>query len=152
MTIKFDPATSEAEENLLIDYQFLLQEVLSQKNLSMAELAEKVGLTKARISQIMGSEANPTVKTFARLFHALGERVVPKLEMQDRIKKNLAPAPSDWAPFELTTKLDYAVRAQDCEIVALIKEAKKSAAFASNDNDAPVLVMRGDKILAPEAA
>jgi transcriptional regulator with XRE-family HTH domain len=151
MTGKFDPAITEAEENLLIDYQFLLQEVLTQKGVTISQLAEKAGLSKGRISQIMGAEANPTVKTFARLFHALGERVIPKLEPRVTSLKKATPAAPGWAEFEHTAKLDFAPPNRDCEIIALIKEAKKSAG-ASNDNGAPVVVMDGNKFTVPKAA
>jgi len=70
---KHDPAVIEAEENLLIDFQFLLQEVLTEKEISLSELAKKTGLSKGRISQLMGADANPTIKNMARLFHAAGE-------------------------------------------------------------------------------
>lgn len=76
-----DPTAIEAEENLLIDYQFLLQELMSAKGISRNELADAVGITKARLSQILGSEANPTVKTMARLIHALGEH--PTIGVKD---------------------------------------------------------------------
>jgi DNA-binding phage protein len=69
------PAIIEAEENFLIDCQFLLQETLVDKGISLAELAEKAGVSEADISQCMGPEANPTVKMFARLFRAAGEKL-----------------------------------------------------------------------------
>jgi DNA-binding phage protein len=62
----------EAEENLLIDFQFLVQEAITAKGISRSELAEKAGMSKARLSQVLTPEANPTVKTMARIFHALG--------------------------------------------------------------------------------
>lgn len=73
--MSFDPNVVEAEENLLIDYQFLLQERMSKNGISHSALAERAGISNARLSQILSDEANPTVKTFAGLFHALGERV-----------------------------------------------------------------------------
>jgi transcriptional regulator with XRE-family HTH domain len=72
----------EAEEDLLIDFQFLVQDVLNSKGISKTELAKRSGLSKARLSQILSAEANPSVKTFARLFNALGVRVEPKIARQ----------------------------------------------------------------------
>jgi len=69
----------EAEEDLLIDFQFLVQDVLNSKGISKTELARRAGISKARLSQILSAEANPCVKTFARLFHALGVKIVPKV-------------------------------------------------------------------------
>src|SRR4051812_22518986 len=64
----------EAEENLLIDAQFMIQGVMNRKGLTRAEVARKAGLSKARLSQLMGPAANPTLKTIARVLHAMGER------------------------------------------------------------------------------
>ena len=69
--IPFDAARIEAEENLLIDCQFLIQELMVAKGISRSQLSQKTGLSVARLSQIMSSEANPTVKTLARILHAL---------------------------------------------------------------------------------
>ncbi len=65
----------EAEENLVIDAQFLIQDIMNRKGLSRAEVARKAGISKARLSQLMGPAANPTVKTIARVLHAMGERI-----------------------------------------------------------------------------
>jgi len=67
---------TEAEENFLIDFQFLIQDLIVEKGISRSELAKRAGVSKARLSQILSAEANPTVKTFARLFEALGTKVV----------------------------------------------------------------------------
>ncbi len=72
----------EAEEDLLIDFQFLMQDVLTAKGISKTELAKRTGISKARLSQILSAEANPSVKTFARLFHALGVKVEPRIAAQ----------------------------------------------------------------------
>lgn len=89
---KFDPAIIEAEENLLIDYQFLVQELMVKKNVSRADLAEAAGLSKARLSQLLGPEANPTIKTMARLIHALGEKpVVSSTKVDARSQRALGP-------------------------------------------------------------
>jgi len=83
---KIDPAVIAAEENLLIDFQFLLQELISSKNVSRTELAELAGLSKARLSQIFSAEANPTVKTMARLAHAMGERIDISRKKEEKLE------------------------------------------------------------------
>ena len=55
--VRFDPGMVEAEENLLVDYQFLLQERMTKKGLSQSTLAERAGISKARLSQVMGDNA-----------------------------------------------------------------------------------------------
>jgi len=80
--IRIDPQIVEAEENLLIDFQFLVQDLINAKKISRSELAKKAGLTKGRISQILSAEANPTVRTFGRLFQALNTRVTLQVVSQ----------------------------------------------------------------------
>jgi transcriptional regulator with XRE-family HTH domain len=70
-----DELLIEAEENLVIDAQFMLQGLINESGISRAELARKVGISKARLSQLMSSEANPTLRTLAGLFYALGVNV-----------------------------------------------------------------------------
>ena len=64
-----------AEEDLVIDAQFLLQELMNERGISRAELARLTGVSKARISQLLSSGANPTLRTLATLAHALGDQV-----------------------------------------------------------------------------
>jgi transcriptional regulator with XRE-family HTH domain len=66
--VKMDPQIVEAEESFLIDFQFLVQDLIDAMKISRSDLAKRAGLTKGRLSQILSAEANPTVKTFARLF------------------------------------------------------------------------------------
>lgn len=86
-----DPKIIEAEEHLLIDCQILLQETISNKNMTRSALAERAGISKARLSQLMRPEANPTVKTMARLFHALDEELVVKTKKKEGFESALFP-------------------------------------------------------------
>jgi DNA-binding phage protein len=70
-----DRASIEAEENFIMDAQFLLQDSILERGITRTELAQKAGITKARLSQIMKAGANPTLRTVASLFHAAGESV-----------------------------------------------------------------------------
>jgi transcriptional regulator with XRE-family HTH domain len=131
-----DPRVVEAKENLLIDYQFLLQERMQQKGISQTELAQRAGISKARLSQILSDEANPTVKTFAELFHVLGERVhVTSVPLGQAFEKadqqEGAAALPEWR-WESTASV---LEATNSEMVALMKGATVvHSAEASNDN------------------
>jgi transcriptional regulator with XRE-family HTH domain len=151
--IPFDVSRIEAEENLLIDYQFLIQERMVANGISRAQLSEKTGLSVARISQILSSQANPTVKTLARIFHALEETVgiyVAHASTSHRANSHSEAMPVarsekavQWRCLEETGR---PARRQDTEMVAVVKRS-----FASNDNDGRnVFVMNSDMI--PEAA
>jgi transcriptional regulator with XRE-family HTH domain len=125
--IPFDASRVEAEENLLIDYQFLIQELMVAKGISRAQLSALTGLSAARLSQIMSPKANPTVKTIAKIVHALGETIsvstINKLAVIDSVE---AANPVQWQWFD---ELEDPTSRQDVEMVAVVKRS-----FASNDN------------------
>ncbi|PWE26804.1 hypothetical protein C4N9_20425 [Pararhodobacter marinus] len=61
-------------EALVFSTQVALQRAMNRKGVSNKELAEKLGMTPARVSQIFSSNGpNLTLKTIARIAHALGE-------------------------------------------------------------------------------
>jgi transcriptional regulator with XRE-family HTH domain len=141
----------EAEENLLIDFQFLLQELMTEKGVSRSELAELSKLSKPRLTQILSSEANPTIKSMARLFHALGEQVclsrkplsvgrqeggaIPLADRAGDVGKD------DWQ-WSTNSQLDQ----KDDELARIVKES-----LASNDNYSPrVMFIDSEVALTPE--
>jgi transcriptional regulator with XRE-family HTH domain len=73
---KLEASTEYAEEMLVAQIQSVLEELLDEKGFSRADLAKKMGVTKARVSQIFSDTQNFTVRLIARAFHALGERAV----------------------------------------------------------------------------
>src|ERR1700744_5750276 len=94
--IPFNASRIEAEENFLIDFQFLIQELMVAKKINRVELSERTGLSAARISQILGSQANPTVKTMARIFPALGEPVHLSANCAPATERARAPMDDQW--------------------------------------------------------
>ncbi len=65
-----------AEEELIADAQVYLHELLKARNLSKAELAELLGVSKAAISQLFSPDApNLSLRKLARVAAALGTRV-----------------------------------------------------------------------------
>ncbi len=78
----------QAEENLIIDAQFLIQSLMNEKNMTKADVAKTLGLSKARLSQIMGTNSNLTLRVLARIIDALGESVeIKKAEKGVKIKE-----------------------------------------------------------------
>jgi transcriptional regulator with XRE-family HTH domain len=153
MTEKLDPAIIEAEENFLIDVQFLLQEVMTRNGVTLSQLAERAGVSKSRISQVMSPDANPTAKTFARLFHALGEELLVSVRERGGGLKGLdSDDGNNLSPqWEWTIAPDVAAKTGDADFVAVLKEAAKES-FASNDNHKSVVVMEADVMTTLEAA
>ena len=122
----------EAEQNLLIDIQFLIQELIDKNGMSRTELADKAGISKARLSQLMSAEANPTVKSVAAIFNALGEELSissrPKMATsQSVLERSVPQRTSDWRlSFDYSTTTDVV---DEVRLVAVVKES-----VASNDN------------------
>lgn len=133
--IAFDAEIIQAEENFLIDIQFLIQELIDKKGMSRSDLAVKAKISKARLSQLLGSEANPTVKSIVGIFHALGEEpLITSRKKSATIKQIIAEAtavPSDWSwdSSAVAETLPAFKGSPSKEMVAVVKEA-----VASNDN------------------
>lgn len=75
-----------AEEMLVADIQSYLEQLLDEKGCSRTDLARRMGVSKARVSQIFSDQQNFTVRLLARAFHALGEevRIVPACLLSQR--------------------------------------------------------------------
>jgi transcriptional regulator with XRE-family HTH domain len=62
------------EENALIDLQFALIDAMKVNKITKADLARMLGVTPARVSQLLSAEANPTLKLASRALDAVGRR------------------------------------------------------------------------------
>lgn len=54
------------EEDAVLKFQFALIDAMNEAGLTKADLAKALGVSKARVSQMLDSEANPTLKVIAR--------------------------------------------------------------------------------------
>lgn len=76
------------EENAVAEIQGMVLRLLDAKCISRTELASRMDVSVAHISQILGLEPqNLSVKKAARLFHALGEELTfscPTIERLNR--------------------------------------------------------------------
>ena len=65
-----------AEEALVVDVQSFIHRMMTDKGMSRTQLADAMGVTKARVTQIFSDECkNFTIKLLARAVHAMGEQV-----------------------------------------------------------------------------
>jgi antitoxin component HigA of HigAB toxin-antitoxin module len=79
MTEKQHPPETDdvaAIEAFVADTQFRLHQLMKAKGVSRAELAERLGVSKARVSAMFGGNTNLTLQTIGHVLHALGERGV----------------------------------------------------------------------------
>ena len=66
-----------AEEGFVVDAQIFLNELMIEKDMSRADLAKVMGVSRARITQLFSDECtNFTVRLLARAIHAMGEEAV----------------------------------------------------------------------------
>ena len=69
-------ADAFAQAGYVADLQSGIHRMMVAKGVSRADLAGRLGLSRARVTQYFaGDGSNLTAKTVARIFHALGERV-----------------------------------------------------------------------------
>ena len=67
-------ASLYAEEKLILAVQAEMENLLQRNSVSRAELARRLDVSEARVSQIFSSEPkNLTLRIIARVFHVLGE-------------------------------------------------------------------------------
>lgn len=123
----------EAQEDAVIDFQFALIDLLKHLGITREQLAERLGVTKSRVSQLFGDNANPTLKQVARVLDALDYKLQPRFNAsKDKIlafefervgaATKLSP---DWGLFEVVS--------------APIIERVEVRAYTANDNPAPAL-------------
>ncbi len=74
-----------AIEALVFSVQIALQKAMQKNGVTNKELAERLGMSPARVSQVFSSNGpNLTLKTIARIQHALGEEfeILSKSDLQ----------------------------------------------------------------------
>lgn len=83
----------DAVQNLLLSCKFAIQRVMQEGGVSKRELSERLGVTPARVSQILAdTNANMTIKSLGKIAHALGHdfELVSKSEYRGLLRKVLA--------------------------------------------------------------
>ncbi|NTE81585.1 helix-turn-helix transcriptional regulator [Agrobacterium tumefaciens] len=94
-------------EDALMDFQFAVIDAMREKKISKAELADKLGISRARVSQMLSSEANPTLKVVGRALAALDleAKYVRKAKMQ---ALNTPAKGYDWDEVSRHWEIDFA--------------------------------------------
>lgn len=114
-----------AIEALVFSVQIALQKAMQKHGVSNKALAERLGMTPARVSQIFSSNGpNLTLKTIARIQHALGEdfEFLSRSDIQVP-KPKMAFKPFTVIPFERPNLVWREVAANDVKPKAVAKAA-----------------------------
>jgi DNA-binding Xre family transcriptional regulator len=70
----FSVRESLCEERFLLKVQVEMQKLLNSRGLKYKDLAHRLGVSEARVSQLFGDDAkNLTIRTLAKVFYHLGE-------------------------------------------------------------------------------
>ncbi len=132
------------EERFVTDVQSYLQEMMDIRGVTRSQLAEALGVSRARISQIFSEDCpNLTVRLLARAAHALGEEpsiTSPTFQvMQERRKEkrrarlieaseNVVPLDGRWTSVPLrAVSSDVEAGQDDARLDALVERARMAA-------------------------
>lgn len=139
MTKTARPLTKEeviAAEDALMDFQFAVIDAMNAKGISNSQFAELLGVSRARVSQMLSSDANPTIKLVGRALAVLG--------LETKYVDASAPSSNaaDWFP--LAGKSDEDANVKPCSWRASQrmkprKEAWHGKARVANGNDVSTL-------------
>lgn len=82
-----DASADEAffQENFIIEVYEVIQDEMNQQGVSRSELSEKIGKSKAYISQVLGGSRNMTLRTLADFCKALN--VYPEFKVSKHKKE-----------------------------------------------------------------
>lgn len=148
MSKEFGPKNAEeeriyAEENFRIDVQMLIHDVMEKKGINQRELAQRLGVTEARVSQFFSDRFNMTVRKLAGVFYALGERPELKLAKREVLSPlvikheqvwsstfNMGNAQADFT-FKATLEVDCKVRSSELQIAAGVPVFDESITVAA---------------------
>jgi predicted XRE-type DNA-binding protein len=85
-------AAIEAEERFVYETQKAVRNLLKDNDMKASDLARLLRVSEARVSQMLGGEArNLTLRSLARIFHAVGSRCVVAREDARQATKSEAP-------------------------------------------------------------
>lgn len=80
MTHPVSPAFNDSAPG---SFAALITHMLNVRNMTQTDLALRIGVSSARITQILLSNGNPTLKTMARIADALNCRLIVNFEVQE---------------------------------------------------------------------
>ncbi|MEN3953603.1 helix-turn-helix transcriptional regulator [Iodidimonas sp. SYSU 1G8] len=104
-----------AEERFLAEIQFSLQWLMRDQGVNNKELAARLGVSAARVSQYFSEAASLNARTIARLFSALGEECnVESARLTDLKKEWKRHAASVSAEELVTSDMAY-LKEEDAE-------------------------------------
>lgn len=132
------------EERFVADVQSYLQEMMDIRGITRSQLAEILGVSRSRVSQIFSQDCrNLTVRLLARAAHAVGEEpsiTSPTFQIMEERRKekrrvrlieaseNVVPLGERWTSVPLkSVSGDAGVQDNDRRLDALVERARIAA-------------------------
>jgi len=78
---------AQAEQYALATVAFVLADAMESSGLTQRQLADRLGITEGRISQILHANGNPTVRSLARIADALNCKIKIRFAELDAIDR-----------------------------------------------------------------
>jgi transcriptional regulator with XRE-family HTH domain len=97
------------QERFIVEVTELIVKLMKEKGISRKELAERLGKSKGRVSQLLDGEANLTLRTLSDVFAALGHKVTVDVARRSNGKAGHAlpykaqPVRNSWKPSHTST-------------------------------------------------
>jgi transcriptional regulator with XRE-family HTH domain len=76
-------------EGIAIDIAMQVNDSLEERGIAQKELAQRLGVSQAYVSQILGGKTNLTILTLCKVAAALG--LQPFIKLEESISKNIIP-------------------------------------------------------------
>lgn len=123
-----------AEERFLFDVQHSMQWLLNDCGMSRSELADAIGVSEPRVSQMFGHRgANLTLRTVGRIFHILGEECEVTSPRLEELK---AETRRKWTPAAQAEEIALDEDAFVAMIKAVLEQNSAGGRSFANDNSA----------------
>ncbi|MFP3938529.1 MAG: helix-turn-helix domain-containing protein [Phycisphaerae bacterium] len=93
------------QERAILEITETLCKLMEEQNITRADLARKLGTSKANITQMLDGQRNLTVRTIADVLYHLGHAL--RLTPVPMSRKRLLPMRIRWQPQQATLSADW---------------------------------------------
>lgn len=97
-------AIIEAQEFFVVQAQHTINRLMRENRVSQAELARRLNVSEARVSAMFSSDKNFTLRTIAKILHAIGEE--PMLTTSREANERSVAADYETQGWQISSDLD----------------------------------------------
>lgn len=128
-----------AEDRFLLSVQSTIQKLLNDRGIRYRDLAKRMGVSEARVSQMFGDTAtNLTIRSIAKILHLLGD--APVLLSKEQLRRQLAEARGAGGAAQARWSVDagdhrYLAVEQSAELIDAAESVKDAPQPKPTDRD-----------------